>query len=156
MQVIRNMGILAQHRTSCVKQCYSICAYILYSIVYNPQKVSILYLYIMLVQYTTLKKKYSIRIQYTCITYIYNIHAYPSLPPYLHPLPPPPPPFPRESRNKIIYKLTALRYYINSNLILLINLLILFINLFYYLILFHQFNFFNLILFLQFNFISSI
>ena len=33
VQVVRNMPVLPQHRTSCVKQCYSICAYILYSIV---------------------------------------------------------------------------------------------------------------------------
>ena len=47
MIVVRNMGVLHHYRTSCVKQCYSICACILYSIVYNPQKVSIVYVYIM-------------------------------------------------------------------------------------------------------------
>ena len=43
--VVRNMGVLGQHRTSCVKQCYSICACILYSIVCNPQKESIVYVF---------------------------------------------------------------------------------------------------------------
>ena len=47
ISVVRNVAVRGQHRTSCVKQCYSICAYILYSIVYNPQKESILYVYIM-------------------------------------------------------------------------------------------------------------
>ena len=45
MIVVRNMPVLAQDRTSCVKQCYSICACILYSIVCNPQKKSIVYVY---------------------------------------------------------------------------------------------------------------
>ena len=39
------MELSPQHRTSCVKQCYSKCACILYSIVYNPQKGSIVYVY---------------------------------------------------------------------------------------------------------------
>ena len=61
------------------------------------------------------QKRYTIHIQYTCIAYIYYIHAYPSLPP------PPPPPTPPGGENKIIYKQTALRYYIISNLIVLFN-----------------------------------
>ena len=37
IKVGRNKAVLAKHRTSCVIQCYTICAYILYSIVNNPQ-----------------------------------------------------------------------------------------------------------------------
>ena len=88
--VVRNMCVLPQHRTSCVKQCYSMCACILYSIVCNPQKGSIVYVH-------NPQKGYT-RIVYTCILYMYSIHVY-----TIHiwytmggegPPPPPPPPTP--------------------------------------------------------------
>ena len=63
------MRVLQYYRTSCVKQCYSICACILYSIVYNPQIKSIVYVYI--IGYSTQPSK---EIYYTCIVYVYSIH----------------------------------------------------------------------------------
>ena len=67
--VVRNIAVRRQHRTSCVKQCYSICAYILYSIVYTLKRK---------VQYTCILCAYCTQpskgTQYTCIVYMYSIH----------------------------------------------------------------------------------
>ena len=79
---VRNKAVLHHYRTSCVKQCYSICACILYkcTVLCTTLKNSIIYVH--------------------SIAHIYNIHAYPSPP--LSPTPLYPQPINPHPRKKVI------------------------------------------------------